>query len=189
MAADNKTLGRFQLSGIAPAPRGVPQIEVTFDIDANGIVHVSAKDMATGNKQQVSITASTNLSDEEIEKAVKDAEAHSAEDKKKKEEIEVRNNAESLVYNCQTTLDKLGDKISSEEKSKVKTEIDKVNEALKGKDVDEIKKATESLTQVFYSISEKLYAQNASQAEEAKEEPKADKKDEGATDAESEEKK
>ena len=189
MAADNKTLGRFQLSGIAPAPRGVPQIEVTFDIDANGIVHVSAKDMATGNKQQVSITASTNLSDEEIEKAVKDAEAHSAEDKKKKEEIEVRNNAESLVYNCQTTLDKLGDKISSEEKSKVKTEIDKVNEALKGKDVDEIKKATESLTQVFYSISEKLYAQNASQAEEAKEEPKADKKDDAATDAESEEKK
>lgn len=190
MAADNKTLGRFQLSGIAPAPRGVPQIEVTFDIDANGIVHVSAKDMATGNKQQVSITASTNLSDEEIEKAVKDAEAHSAEDKKKKEEIEVRNNAESLVYNCQTTLDKLGDKISSEEKSKVKTEIDKVNEALKGKDVDEIKKATESLTQVFYSISEKLYAQNASQAEEPKEEPKEEKKDESAaTDAESEEKK
>ena len=190
MAADNKTLGRFQLSGIAPAPRGVPQIEVTFDIDANGIVHVSAKDMATGNKQQVSITASTNLSDEEIEKAVKDAEAHSAEDKKKKEEIEVRNNAESLVYNCQTTLDKLGDKISSEEKSKVKTEIDKVNEALKGKDVDEIKKATESLTQVFYAISEKLYAQNASQAEEPKEEPKEEKKDESAaTDAESEEKK
>ena len=190
MAADNKTLGRFQLSGIAPAPRGVPQIEVTFDIDANGIVHVSAKDMATGNKQQVSITASTNLSDEEIEKAVKDAEAHSAEDKKKKEEIEVRNNAESLVYNCQTTLDKLGDKISSEEKSKVKTEIDKVNEALKGKDVDEIKKATESLTQVFYSISEKLYAQNAAQTEEQpKEEPKEEKKEEAATDAESEEKK
>ena len=190
MAADNKTLGRFQLSGIAPAPRGVPQIEVTFDIDANGIVHVSAKDMATGNKQQVSITASTNLSDEEIEKAVKDAEAHSAEDKKKKEEIEVRNNAESLVYNCQTTLDKLGDKISSEEKSKVKAEIDKVNEALKGKDVDEIKKATESLTQVFYSISEKLYAQNAAQTEEPKEEPKEEKKDESAaTDAESEEKK
>ena len=190
MAADNKTLGRFQLSGIAPAPRGVPQIEVTFDIDANGIVHVSAKDMATGNKQQVSITASTNLSDEEIEKAVKDAEAHSAEDKKKKEEIEVRNNAESLVYNCQTTLDKLGDKISSEEKSKVKTEIDKVNEALKGKDVDEIKKATESLTQVFYAISEKLYAQNAAQTEEQpKEEPKEEKKEESATDAESEEKK
>ena len=163
MAADNKTLGRFQLSGIAPAPRGVPQIEVTFDIDANGIVHVSAKDMATGNKQQVSITASTNLTDEEIDKAVKDAEAHSAEDKKKKEEIETRNNAESLVYNCQQTLEKLGDKISEEEKSKAKAEIDKVNKALEGNDVDEIKKATESLTQVFYSISEKLYASQAQQ--------------------------
>ena len=161
MAADNKTLGRFQLTGIAPAPRGVPQIEVTFDIDANGIVHVSAKDMATGNKQQVSITASTNLTDEEIEKAVKDAEAHSAEDKKRKEEIEARNNAESLVYNCQSTLEKLGDKISAEEKDKAKAEIDKVNKALEGKDVEEIKKATESLTQVFYSISEKLYTQTA----------------------------
>ncbi len=158
MAQDNKTLGRFQLTGIAPAPRGVPQIEVTFDIDANGIVHVSAKDMATGNKQQVSITASTNLTDEEIEKAVKDAEAHASEDKKRKEEIETRNNAESLVYNCESTIEKLGDKISSEEKSKAKAEIDKVKTALEGKDVEEIKKSTESLTQVFYSISEKLYA-------------------------------
>ena len=167
MAADNKTLGRFQLTGIAPAPRGIPQIEVTFDIDANGIVHVSAKDMATGNKQQVSITASTNLTDEEIDKAVKDAEAHSAEDKKKKEEIEARNNAESLVYNCQSTIDKLGDKISDEEKSKAKAEIDKVNKALEGKDTEEIKKATESLTQVFYSISEKLYAEQAQAAQAA----------------------
>ena len=160
MAADNKTLGRFQLTGIPAAPRGVPQIEVTFDIDANGIVHVSAKDMATGNEQQVSITASTNLTDEEIEKAVKDAEAHASEDKKRKEEIEVRNNAESLVYNSQKTLDELGDKISAEEKSKVEAEIAKVNKALEGKDVEEIKKATESLTQVFYDISSKLY-QNA----------------------------
>ena len=165
MAADNKTLGRFQLTGIAPAPRGVPQIEVTFDIDANGIVHVSAKDMATGNKQQVSITASTNLTDEEIDKAVKDAEAHASEDKKRKEEIEVRNNAESLLYNCETTMDKLGDKISSEEKSKAKAEMDKVKTALEGKDVEAIKKATEDLTQVFYSISEKLYAQSASEAQ------------------------
>ena len=163
MAADNKTLGRFQLTGIPAAPRGVPQIEVTFDIDANGIVHVSAKDMATGNQQQVSITASTNLTDEEIDKAVKDAEAHSAEDKKRKEEIEVRNNAESLVYNCQKTIDELGDKISSEEKSKAETEIANVNKALEGKDVEQIKKATESLTQVFYSISEKLYSQKAAQ--------------------------
>ena len=163
MAADNKTLGRFQLTGIPAAPRGVPQIEVTFDIDANGIVHVSAKDMATGNQQQVSITASTNLTDEEIDKAVKEAEAHSAEDKKRKEEIEVRNNAESLVYNCQKTLDELGDKISSEEKTKAETEIANVNKALEGKDVEEIKKATESLTQVFYSISEKLYSQKAAE--------------------------
>ena len=163
MAADNKTLGRFQLTGIPAAPRGVPQIEVTFDIDANGIVHVSAKDMATGNKQQVSITASTNLTDEEIDKAVKDAEAHASEDKKRKEEIEVRNNAESLVYNSQKTLDELGDKISAEEKSKAETEIANVNKALEGKDVEAIKKATESLTQVFYSISEKLYSQKAAQ--------------------------
>ena len=163
MAADNKTLGRFQLTGIPAAPRGVPQIEVTFDIDANGIVHVSAKDMATGNQQQVSITASTNLTDEEIDKAVKEAEAHSAEDKKRKEEIEARNNAESLVYNCQKTLDELGDKISSEEKTKAETEIANVNKALEGKDVEEIKKATESLTQVFYSISEKLYSQKAAE--------------------------
>ena len=169
MAQDNKTLGRFQLTGIAPAPRGVPQIEVTFDIDANGIVHVSAKDMATGNEQNVSITASTNLTDEEIDKAVKDAEAHASEDKKRKEEIETRNNAESLVYNCEQTLEKLGDKISSEEKSKAKAEIDKVKKALEGKDVEEIKKSTESLTQVFYSISEKLYQQNPEAAKAAAE--------------------
>ena len=170
MAQDNKTLGRFQLTGIAPAPRGVPQIEVTFDIDANGIVHVSAKDMATGNKQQVSITASTNLTDEEIDKAVKDAEAHSAEDKKRKEEIETRNNAESLVYNCEQTLSKLGDKVSKEEQDKANAEIDKVKKALEGKDVEEIKKATESLTQVFYSISEKVYQQNPEAAKQAYEE-------------------
>lgn len=161
MAAYNKTLGRFQLTGIPAAPRGVPQIEVTFDIDANGIVHVSAKDMATGNSQQVSITASTNLTDEDIEKAVKDAEAHASEDKKKKEEIEARNNAESLVYNCQKTIDELGDKISSEEKAKAETEIANVKKALEGSDVETIKSATEKLTTVFYSISEKLYAQTA----------------------------
>ena len=161
MAAYNKTLGRFQLTGIPAAPRGVPQIEVTFDIDANGIVHVSAKDMATGNSQQVSITASTNLTDEDIEKAVKDAEAHASEDKKKKEEIEARNNAESLVYNCQKTVDELGDKISSEEKAKAETEIANVKKALEGSDVEAIKSATEKLTTVFYSISEKLYAQTA----------------------------
>ena len=161
MAAYNKTLGRFQLSGIPPAPRGVPQIEVTFDIDANGIVHVSAKDTATGNSQQVSITASSNLSNEDIEKAIKDAEAHANEDKKKKEEIEVRNNAESLVYNSQKTLDDLGDKISGEEKAKVETEIEATRKALEGNDVETIKQASEKLTTVFYDISQKLYAQQA----------------------------
>ena len=165
MAAYNKTLGRFNLSGIPAAPRGVPQIEVTFDIDANGIVHVSAKDMATGNSQQVSITASTNLSDEDIEKAVKDAEAHAEEDKKRKEDIEARNNAESLVYNCQKTIDELGDKISGEEKAKAETEIDNVKKALEGSDTEAIKQATEKLTTVFYSISEKLYAANAAAAQ------------------------
>ena len=159
MAAYNKTLGRFQLTGIPAAPRGVPQIEVTFDIDANGIVHVSAKDMATGNEQKVSITASTNLSDEDIEKAVKDAEAHAAEDKKKKDEIEARNEAESLTYNCEKTLEELGDKINGEEKAKVTTEIDNVKKALEGSDIDKIKEATESLKKVFYAMSEKLYSQ------------------------------
>ena len=159
MAAYNKTLGRFQLTGIPAAPRGVPQIEVTFDIDANGIVHVSAKDMATGNEQNVAITASSNLSDEDIEKAVKDAEAHASEDKKKKEEIEVRNNAESLVYNSEKTLKELGDKISGEEKAKVETEIANTKKALEGTDTENIKQATEKLTTAFYEISEKLYKQ------------------------------
>ena len=157
MAAYNKTLGRFQLTGIPAAPRGVPQIEVTFDIDANGIVHVSAKDMATGNQQQVSITASTNLTDEDIEKAVKDAEAHAAEDKKKKEEVEIRNNAESLVFNSEKTMKDVGDKISNEEKAKVETEIENVKKALEGTDTEAIKAATEKLTSVFYELTEKLY--------------------------------
>ena len=165
MAAYNKTLGRFQLTGIPPAPRGVPQIEVTFDIDANGIVHVSAKDQATGNEQKVSITASTNLSEDDINQAIKDAEAHAAEDKKRKEEIEVRNNAESLVYNSQKTLDELGDKVSGEEKAKVEAEVDNVKKALEGTNVDEIKDATEKLTKVFYELSEKLYSAQAAQAQ------------------------
>ncbi len=179
MAAYNKTLGRFQLTGIPAAPRGVPQIEVTFDIDANGIVHVSAKDMATGNEQKVSITASTNLTDEDIDRAVKDAEAHAAEDKKKKDEIEARNEAESLSYNCQKTLDELGDKINGEEKAKATAEIDNVKKALEGSDVEKIKEATEKLKQVFYSMSEKLYSQAnpngaAGQATGAQEQPQTD---------------
>ena len=159
MAAYNKTLGRFQLTGIPAAPRGVPQIEVTFDIDANGIVHVSAKDMATGNSQDISITASTNWSDEDIEKAVKDAEAHAAEDKKQKDGIEAKNNASSLIYNCEKTLSELGDKISSEEKAKVETEIENLKKVKDSDDIEAIKAATEKLTTTFYSVSEKLYSQ------------------------------
>ena len=171
MASYNKTLGRFQLTGIPPAPRGIPQIEVTFDIDANGIVHVSAKDTATGNEQNVSITASTNLSEEDIDKAVKDAEAHAAEDKKKKEEIEVRNNAESLVYSSQKTLEEVGDKISNEEKAKVEAEIENVKKALETNNTETIKEATEKLTQVFYQISEQLYKNNAAAGAEGTAEP------------------
>ncbi|MBQ9267283.1 MAG: molecular chaperone DnaK [Clostridia bacterium] len=166
MAAYNKTLGRFQLSGIPAAPRGVPQIEVTFDIDANGIVHVSAKDMGTGNEQKIVITASTNLTEQEIEKAVKEAEAHAEEDRKNKETIEIRNNADSLVYNTEKTLKDLGDKVTAEEKAKVEAEIANVKKALEGTDTDAIKAATEKLTEEFYKISEKLYA-NAGQANAA----------------------
>ena len=159
MAAYNKTLGRFHLTGIPAAPRGVPQIEVTFDIDANGIVHVSAKDQATGNEQKVVITASTNLSEEDINQAIKDAELHSQEDKKKKEEIEVKNNAESLVYNSEKTLEELGDKVSGEEKAKVEEEIANTKKALESNDTESIKDATDKLTKVFYALSEKLYGQ------------------------------
>ena len=164
MAAYNKTLGRFQLTGIPAAPRGVPQIEVTFDIDANGIVHVSAKDMGTGNEQKIVITASTNLTENEIEQAVKEAEAHAEEDRKNKEAIEVRNNADSLVYNTEKTLNDLGDKVSAEEKAKVQAELDNVKKALEGTDTNAIKDATEKLTQEFYKISEKLYANTGANA-------------------------
>ena len=158
IASYNKTLGRFSLTGIPPAPRGVPQIEVTFDIDANGIVHVSAKDMATNNEQKIAITASTNLTEDEIKAAVKEAEAHAAEDKKKKEEVEVRNNADSLVYNTEKTLKELEGKISDEEKAKVEAELANVKKELEGNDTDKIKAASEKLTQVFYDISSKLYS-------------------------------
>jgi len=167
IAAYNKTLGRFSLTGIPPAPRGVPQIEVSFDIDANGIVHVTAKDMATNNEQKIAITASSNLSEEEIEKAVKEAEAHAAEDKKRKEEVEVRNNADSLVYNTEKTLKELEGKISDDEKAKVEAELANVKKTLEGTDTEAIKAATEKLTQVFYEISQKLYAEANKQAETA----------------------
>lgn len=160
MAQYNKKIGNFNLSGIPPAQRGVPQIEVTFDIDANGIAHVSAKDLGTGNEQKVTITASSNLSDADIEKAVKEAEKHAAEDKKKKEEIEIRNNADSMVYQSEKTIKDLGDKLSAEDKAKLEGEINIVKERLKGTDNEEIKKATETLTQSFYDLSSKIYQQN-----------------------------
>ena len=160
MAADNKTLGRFTLSGIAPAPRGIPQIEVTFDIDANGIVKVSATDKATGKEANITITASTNLSDDEIDKAVKEAEQFAEEDKKRKEAIEVKNNAEQIVYQTEKTLNELGDKVSAEEKSEIEAKIEEVKKVKDGDDIEAIKKAMEDLTQAFYKISEKLYQQN-----------------------------
>ena len=159
MAQYNKTLGRFNLTGIAPAPRGVPQIEVTFDIDANGIVNVSAKDLGTGNEQKITITASTNLSDEDIDRAVKEAEKYAEEDKKRKEEVEIRNNAESMVYQSEKTLTEVADKIDAADKDAVQAEIDKVKEALKGTDSAAIKAATEALQQKFFAVSEKLYQQ------------------------------
>ena len=167
MAAYNKTLGRFTLSNIPPAPRGVPQIEVTFDIDANGIVNVSAKDLGTGSEQKITITSSTNLSDEDIDKAVKEAEKFAEEDKKKKEEVDVRNNADSLVYQTEKTLGELGDKISADEKSSVQSEVDKLKELLKASplDTEAVKAQTDSVQKSFYAISEKLYAQ-AQQAQQ-----------------------
>ncbi|MBR2936980.1 MAG: Hsp70 family protein, partial [Oscillospiraceae bacterium] len=160
MAAYNKTLGNFQLSGIAPAPRGVPQIEVTFDIDANGIVKVSAKDLGTGKEQNITITASTNLSQEDIDKAVREAEQFAAEDKAKKEEVDTHNNAEHLVYQTEKTLEELGDKITADEKATVQAAIEKLKEANKGTDLEAIKTAGDDLQKAFHPIAAKLY-QNA----------------------------
>ena len=159
MAAANKSLGRFHLDGIAPARRGVPQIEVTFDIDANGIVNVSAKDLGTGKEQHITITSSSNMSKEDIEKAVKEAEQYAAQDKKMKEEVEVRNQADQMVYQSEKTLSEMGDKIPADDKSKVQAGIDKLKETLKGQDTAAIKAATDELTQAFYAVSEKLYQQ------------------------------
>ena len=159
MAAANKSLGRFHLDGIAPARRGVPQIEVTFDIDANGIVNVSAKDLGTGKEQHITITSSSNMSKEDIEKAVKEAEQYAAQDKELKEEVEVRNQADQMVYQSEKTLSEMGDKIPADDKSKVQAGIDKLKEVLKGTDTAAIKTATDELTQAFYAVSEKLYQQ------------------------------
>ena len=165
MAAYNKTLGRFQLTGIAPAPRGVPQIEVSFDIDANGIVKVSAKDLGTGKEQHITITSSSNMSKEDIEKAVKEAEQYAAEDAKIKEKVEVRNQADQMVYQAEKTLNEVGDKVPESEKEPIRAGVEKLKETLKGEDTDAIKAATEELTQLFYKMSEKLYQQQAPQGD------------------------
>ena len=165
MAAANKSLGRFHLDGIAPARRGVPQIEVTFDIDANGIVNVSAKDLGTGNAQHITITSSSNMSKEDIEKAVKDAEQYAAEDAKIKEKVEIRNQADQMVYQAEKTLNEVGDKVPESEKEPIRAGVEKLKETLKGEDTDAIKAATEELTQLFYKMSEKLYQQQAPQGD------------------------
>ena len=161
MAAGNKTLGKFHLDGIPAAPRGVPQIEVTFDIDSNGIVNVSAKDLGTGKEQKITITSSSNLSKEDIDKAVKEAEQFAAEDKKNKEAVDARNEAESLVYQTEKSLGELGDKISADEKSKVEEACNKLKETLKGTDTEAIKADTEAVKQAFYAVAEKMYAAQA----------------------------
>ena len=159
MAAYNKSLGRFQLDGIAPARRGVPQIEVTFDIDANGIVNVSAKDLGTGKEQHITITSSTNMSKEDVEKAVREAEQYATEDAKRKEEIDTRNQGDQMVYQTERTLEELGDKVDAAEKAEVESKLNELKETLKGSDTAAIKAATEALTQVFYKLSEKMYQQ------------------------------
>ena len=161
MAADNTTLGRFQLEGIAPAPRGIPQIEVTFDIDANGIVNVSAKDLGTGKEQKITITASSNLSKDDIDKKVKEAEEFAQQDKKKKENIEVKNNADQMVYQTEKLMKDLEGKISEDEKKDIEAKLADLKKASEGSDYDDMKKKTEDLTQAFYKVSEKLYKQNA----------------------------
>ena len=165
MAAYNKTLGKFQLTGIAPAPRGVPQIEVTFDIDANGIVNVSAKDLGTGAEQKITITASSNLSKEDIDKAVKEAEQYAAEDKARKDEVDTRNAADQIIYQSEKTLNEMGDKVPESDKAPVLAAIEKLKEAQKGTDVAAIKAATDEVQKAFYAVSEKLYQNAAPQGD------------------------
>ena len=160
-AKDNKTLGVFHLDGIAPARRGVPQIEVTFDIDANGIVNVSAKDLGTGREQKITITSNTNMSKEDVEKAVKEAEQYASEDKQRREEIEVRNGADQAVYQCEKSLEELGDKLDAADKTELQQKVDDVREALKGQDIEAIKQKQEDLMKKFYDVSAKVYQANA----------------------------
>ncbi len=180
MAAYNKTLGKFHLDGIAPARRGVPQIEVTFDIDANGIVNVSASDKGTGKEQHITITASSNLSKDDIEKAVREAEQYAAEDKARKDEVDARNAADQMIYQSEKTLEELGDKVTEAEKAPIQEAVEKLRTTLNGSDVEAIKSATEEVQKAFYSISEKLYQQ---QAAEAGAQPGAAPNDDGVVDA------
>ena len=189
MANDNKTLGRFQLTDIPPAPRGVPQIEVTFDIDANGIVNVKAKDMGTGKEQKITITSSTGLSDEEIDKMVKEAEANKEADNKRKEEADTRNEAEQTIFATEKAIKDLGDKCDSSLKEKAESEIKDLREALTKNDVEDIKNKTKALNETAMSLATKVYeqAQNAQSANNTQTEEKNEKND-GVVDAEYEEK-
>ena len=172
-AKDNKTLGMFRLDGIPPAPRGVPQIEVTFDIDANGIVHVSAKDLGTGKEQNITITSSTNMSKEDIDRAVKEAEAFAAEDKKRKEEVDIKNGADQMVFQCEKTISEMGDKLTAEEKTGLESKLNALKEAIKSDNIEEIKAKQEDLQKDFYEVSAKLYqqAQQAQQAQQGSQAP------------------
>ncbi|MCQ2478500.1 MAG: molecular chaperone DnaK [Clostridia bacterium] len=172
-AKDNKTLGVFHLDGIAPAPRGIPQIEVTFDIDANGIVHVSAKDLGTGKENNITITSNTNMSKEDIDKAVKEAESYAAEDKKRREAVDVRNNADQMIYQTEKTVNELGDKLSADEKANIESAKDALKEALKGEDIDAIKAKQEELQKQLYTVSEKLYKQAPAEGAQGAEQQQA----------------
>jgi molecular chaperone DnaK len=184
MAADNKTLGRFHLTNIPPAPRGVPQIEVTFDIDANGIVNVSAKDLGTGQEQKITITGTTALSDEEVERMVREAEAHAEEDRRKREEAEVRNNADTLVYATEKSLKDLGDKVPADTRSACEEAIAEVRKALEGSDLDAIRRATERLQQTSFKLAEIAYQQAPSSGETGSSEAASEQGEEEVADFE-----
>jgi molecular chaperone DnaK len=187
MAADNKTIGRFELVGIPPAPRGVPQVEVTFDIDANGILHVSAKDLGTGKEQSIRITASSGLSEEEIDKMVKDAESHSAEDKKKRELIEARNQADGLAYSTEKSLKEHGDKIDETTRSNIQSALDDLKKAMEEDNPEEIRQKSEALATASHKLAEAVYKESQEGAEAAPEGAEAGGGDEGVVDAEFEE--
>ena len=191
MAADNKLLGQFDLVGIPPAARGIPQIEVTFDIDANGIVNVSAKDKSTGKEQQIRIQASGGLSDDEIERMVKEAEENAEEDKKKRESVDTKNHADSLINETEKNLKEHGDKVPEEDKNKITADIEELKKVKDGDDIEAIKSKTEALVQSSLKLGEAIYKQNpqsgAAQPDPSGEEPSSDKKDEKVVDAEFEE--